>query len=358
MLRGLIAPRATAFVCAGFLGSLSAPALAQEHDSAAAQALFDQARELIRQGHIAEACPKLQESNRLDPGIGTQFHLADCYEQSGRVASAWATFLDVVSQARATNQLDREKVARQRADKLEPRLPRLLVNVPEGSKTGGLEIRRNGTLVGSAQWGTAMPIDPGDVELSASAPGKQTLRQTLRLEEGKIQSYSLPLLANAPEAVAPTPVPVVAPPPPPTSAAAPPTSTPAPAPPRDSGSSSGHGNTTLVLGLAGVGVVGLGVGSVFAIIAKNKDSESKTHCASNNPNSCSEAGVEQRNQAIRSGNVGTVAFIAGGAFLAGAGIVWLLSGHSTEEHARARSGVWASADVSTNRGAVYLEGSF
>src|SRR4051812_42817536 len=113
---------------------LSGAAAAQDRDPAAAQALFDAARELTRQGKFAEACPKFQESNRLDPGLGTRFHLADCYEQSGRVASAWATFLEVASIARSSNQAEREKVATQRAEKLQARLPRLVINVPEASK--------------------------------------------------------------------------------------------------------------------------------------------------------------------------------------------------------------------------------
>src|SRR5215204_2648434 len=110
-LSRVVASRALLLTCAASLWLLPATAGAQERDPAAAQALFDQAKELIRQRKFAEACPKLQESNRLDPGIGTQFHLADCYEQSGRVASAWAAFLDVASQARAASQLDREKAA-------------------------------------------------------------------------------------------------------------------------------------------------------------------------------------------------------------------------------------------------------
>src|SRR5262245_36723730 len=58
----------------------------------AAQALFDQGRALVTLGRFAEACPKLAESLRLDPGIGTMLWLADCYENVGRSASAWATF--------------------------------------------------------------------------------------------------------------------------------------------------------------------------------------------------------------------------------------------------------------------------
>jgi len=165
-------------------------AQAQERDPAAAQALFDQAKGLMQQKRFAEACPKLQESNRLDPGIGTQFHLADCYEQSGRVASAWAAFLEVVSQARAAGQSDREKAAQKRADNLQARLPKLVVEIPEASKVPGLEIRRNGAAVGAAQWGTPVPVDPGEVELTATAPGKRAFKQTLRLEEGKSASYS------------------------------------------------------------------------------------------------------------------------------------------------------------------------
>src|SRR3954467_7016553 len=61
-------------------------------DKAAAQSLFDQGRSLMTKGQYAQACPKLAESQRLDPGLGTQFNLADCYEHLGQTASAWAGF--------------------------------------------------------------------------------------------------------------------------------------------------------------------------------------------------------------------------------------------------------------------------
>ncbi len=137
----------------------------------AAQALFDQARQLMKAGRHAEACPKLAESNRLDPGIGTQFHLADCYEQSGKVASAWAAFLEVASLAHSSGQADRERVAQKRAAKLEPRLPRLEISVSDAHRVAGLEIRRDGVLMGPAQWGTPLPIDPGEHELVARGAG-------------------------------------------------------------------------------------------------------------------------------------------------------------------------------------------
>ena len=107
-----------AFACAtlsvsGYEGSARADASLA--DKAAAQSLFDEGRKLMSAGKYADACPKLAESQKLDPGVGTQFHLADCYEKLGQTASAWAGFLEAASAAKSMGQADREKVARERA---------------------------------------------------------------------------------------------------------------------------------------------------------------------------------------------------------------------------------------------------
>ena len=66
----------------------SAPARADQ--VADAEALFDAARDLAKSGHYAEACPKFEASLELDEQLGTLVNLADCYENLGRVATAWA----------------------------------------------------------------------------------------------------------------------------------------------------------------------------------------------------------------------------------------------------------------------------
>src|SRR5687767_11843809 len=70
---------------------LPAAASAQppQGDAAASEALFREGRRLMKAGDYEGACPKLEESLRLDPALGTLFNLASCEEQLGRWATAW-----------------------------------------------------------------------------------------------------------------------------------------------------------------------------------------------------------------------------------------------------------------------------
>src|SRR5262245_58809354 len=73
------------------------PAAAQQvspQQRAAAQALFQAARASMDKKDYVTACPKLEEVTRILPdGVGGQFTLAQCYEESGRLASAWRAYL-------------------------------------------------------------------------------------------------------------------------------------------------------------------------------------------------------------------------------------------------------------------------
>src|SRR6185503_9463067 len=140
-------------------------------NSATAQSLYDDGRRLLQQGRAGEACPKLEASQKLDPAPGTQFHLADCYEKIGRTASAWALFLEVAAQARSRIRAEQEKIARERASALEPKLSKLTFEVAAGARVPGLRVTRNGTEIDAALFGTPISVDPGPQRIVAEAPG-------------------------------------------------------------------------------------------------------------------------------------------------------------------------------------------
>lgn len=152
---------------------LSGVAFAQSSEVTAAQALFDEAKRLMANGNLAEACPKLEESQKLDPALGTVLNLADCYERDGRLASAWSHFVEAEGIARGGGHLDAESVARDRASRLAAVLSNVVIEVEPEASTPGLEITRDGVVVGPAQWGVPIPADRGVHVVKATAPGKK-----------------------------------------------------------------------------------------------------------------------------------------------------------------------------------------
>lgn len=324
---------------------------AEPRDPAGAQALFDEARGLERAQRYDEACAKLAESQRLDPGIGTQFHLADCYEHQGKVASAWAVFLEVASLARASGQTDREKVAMQRAARLEPRLPKLEIDVPASSRIAELTVSRDGVAIGPAMWDSAVPVDPGEHAITATAPGRRSFTQSVHAEEGRMLPVTIPLLEPERGAPAPKPAPKPEPRPEPraqSAARAAPASV-----ERASESSQAHRNPWLI-GLGAAGVVGLGAGTVLGVLARSKYDHSKDYCAANDENRCNAHGVELRDDAFTLAHASTAAFIFGGAALGAAGVLWLTTSGPPPQRGRANP----TLNAGIAAGTIWASGRF
>jgi hypothetical protein len=306
---------------------------------AAAQGLYDEARKLMSAGQYAAACPKLEESQRLDKSLSTEFHLADCYDHTGRPASAWALFLQVATEAKAAGRADGERVARQRASELAPKVSHLTVSVPPNVQLDGLEVRRDKEVLGQGQWGSAVPVDPGKHVIAASAPGHADWTTTVEIAEGKSAVAEVPALV------------VVAAPPP--SASATPES--GPAEPQGGGSPapSGGASTRRTIGLvvAGAGVVALGVGAYFGVDALSKNSDSNGQGCSGN--ACRQPGYDLRNQARTSGDIATVLLGAGAAAAVGGAVLWLTAG--TQHGSGGRD---PRMRVVLGPGALRLEGEF
>ncbi|HTJ43298.1 MAG TPA: hypothetical protein VL463_14435 [Kofleriaceae bacterium] len=212
---------------------------------AAAQAAFEKAKQLMGAGSIEEACAAFDESERLDPQLGTQYNLALCYEKQGKLTSAWINFSEVA--AKDTKGGRRDDSAK-RAKALEPRLSRVVITIV--AVVPGERVHL-GTLDVHALAGSAQPIDEGSYDVVAGAIGYVEWRGHVDVKgEGTTVAVEVPALEKVDVIEAP-------PPPPP---------------------ASGHGRRVGGVALAGAGVVAIGVGLYFGKQVMDLQSDAETAC--------------------------------------------------------------------------------
>jgi hypothetical protein len=296
-------------ICAA--ASRQAYAQATDTDRSLAQSLFDQGKRLMDAGKFADACPKLEESERLDPAGGTLLNLALCHEHEEKVATAWTDFKAALGAARRDGRQDRIDAAEQHITALEPKLPWLTITVTDAAP--GQELKLDGALIGQAAWGTAVSIDPGNHELSASAPGRKQWTSNVTLAISARESMNVPALAIAPEQAAFTPVaaqPIVPARP----------AVPAPEPqPRHAPAALGYQTTGWLIG--GAGVVATGVGVYFGVRTFSKKKQSDALCPTDL--TCTPQGAALNDEAHSSAWISDVAIGVGLAAI-GAGVYLLL----------------------------------
>jgi hypothetical protein len=274
--------------------------------TAESQALFDEGMGLAAAGKYGEACPKLEASMKIEPEIGTRFYLGDCYEHIGKLASAYALFRDVEESAKKK---DQKEAAHARAKTLEPRLVRVVVDVPDNvRKIPGLVVQRGDVTLSIGQLGTAVPIDPGTVAISATAPGKKRWEMSLAAtKEGATLTVQAPMLEDA------------------TSGST--------SPPLTVSNTATPWSAQRIAGVtvAGFGLVATGIGSALGAVAigKKNASDKDGHCDASVV--CDDAGLALRGEGRAAGDASTGLFIAGGTLLAGGVVLFLTAPRSQDK---------------------------
>ncbi|MBX3213267.1 MAG: hypothetical protein KF850_14625 [Labilithrix sp.] len=305
------ASRVAWLTCAAWL-ALAGPARADKMTDA--EELFRRAKTLMADKKDAQACPLLEESQKLDPQMGTLLNLAICHENVGKTASAWGEFRAVEQQARAANREDRVKLARERAAKLEPRLMRIRIVVPPDAKVDGLVVKVDGEPKGEALW-SGVAVDPGTRTIEASAPGKQPKTVTVRVSDaGAVVPVTLPPLED--EVVAAPRV----------------VSDPDADRARDDEYAANQSRKSTGIVVGGIGVATMAVGGVFGVLAILNDGDAAKVC----PAPCvagsdaARAADETTDRALLFANVANVALPVG-FVVAAIGAYMALSAGPTEK---------------------------
>jgi serine/threonine-protein kinase len=324
----------------------SGPAVAQQR--AAAEKLFSEAAELMDAGEFEAACPKLEESQRLDPAGGTVLLLAHCYENSGRTASAWEQFKSAISWAQRDGRPEREELAREHADNLEAKLSRLALDVPpDVEKLPGLQISVDGAEFGRALWSTPLPLDPGPHVVTATADGHTQVQLDVSLgKNGDLKVVTIPMLERGGgAAAAPTPV-----------AETPATQSPEADRPAAAPGDSGDTQRLVAYVVGGVGIVSVGGGALFGIMALNKRSDAEKLCPTS-PCAEAAAGVEANDTAYTFANLSNVG-IGVGVVALGVATYLLLTAPDKPQTARFDPGFRVDPLVSKQGGGLSVGGTF
>jgi hypothetical protein len=319
--------------------SWARPSSAQNaNDKAAAEALFDQGKALMAAGNYAAACPKFSESLHLDEGVGTSLWLAECFQRSGKIASAWAQFREAAATAVKSGD-PREKVAREHAVVLEPMLPKLVIVVPKDVAASQLKIVRDGEEVGPGLWGTAVPIDAGDHTIVASADRKKPFTTVAHIgQSARTETVAIPVLEDDPYA----PV------------------DPVTGLPRPEGPPITERDPRLRLigvAVAGVGIAGLALGTVFGVEAMTNLNESNSVCTPGPRgvyNCSTTTGVTERSTAQSDATGSTIGFAVGGALVVGGGLLYFFAPKVTH---KARSAM-VLPEIAPGRGGLSVVGDW
>ncbi|MCC6559034.1 MAG: tetratricopeptide repeat protein [Polyangiaceae bacterium] len=254
----MIAVALTAAAIAAPAGAQPKPGGAPRTDPIAAEALWKEGRALRAAGKLREACPKFEESYRLDPALGALLNLASCHELLGRTATAWSEYREAEDLAVRAGDEKRRKFAAQRAAAIEEKVPRLVITAIDPPP--GLVVLRDGVELGAATLGAAIPIDPGEHVITARAPGFEAWTVKYEASTGARGTIEVPRLAPLPA-------------PPPAAASAPAAS----APP-DRAAAPGARLPVLAIVAGGVGLAGIGVGAVFGVLTGNQASAARDEC--------------------------------------------------------------------------------
>lgn len=290
--------------------ALAVPAAPAAADAKSAEKAFRKGKKLQGQKKYAEACAAFEDSFREDPAIGAQLNVARCFEEWGKLATAYEAYQEAHKLARATKD-ERAPQIRELLDRFDKKVPIVIVSLPKGRLApAGLVVTLDGNELPEEQLGQPLRLDPGEHVLVTRA--EEGAPQTTKIEAviGKRLPVELPIDALAP-AVADSP------------------SEPSPEHAdkpaevvvrREATAPAGRGQRIAALSIGGAGLVGLGVATYLALDARSDyDSAFDAGCVAETKQ-CDEAALATTSDARSQANIAT---LVGGVALAAvaAGVV-------------------------------------
>ena len=294
-----------------------------------ADQLFKKGKKLLAEKKYAEACTAFEQSDKLDPGIGAKLNVARCYQEWGKLATAWRWYTDAEHMAAASHD-DRADKIHAIVAALDPDVPRLTVNLPPGAATDHLVVKLDGLALELAALGLERRVDPGAHEVEAFVDGARRSR-TVPLERGGSAEITLEVPVRPRQRVSPG------------------------APEADAAPV--RTRRLVGLGTSGAGVVAIGIAGIVTLRARGDYKHAlDVHC-NGRTDMCDEIGQAAAHSARRRANISTGVTIAGLGAIAG-GVYLYLTANRAASAASSEHALYLAPVASGDGTGVVLGGAF
>jgi hypothetical protein len=328
-------------------------------DRASARALGTAGVQLADAGDCAAAIPKFEAAEKLFHAPTTLERLGECQIKVGHLIAGTENLNRVVHEPLPPNAPPPFVAAQAAASQLlaaaTPRIAKLRVHV-DGAPADQVAVTIDGASMPSALLDGDRPTDPGEHEVTATAPGFTRATTRVRLADGAQQGVSLTLQvdpnARAGTATNAPPVASQAETAPAASSSLPPQPGTPGAPQAPAGESHGSSATPGIIVLS-VGVAGIAVGSIFGGLALGTKSKLDGACLGKMCPSASQSDIDSLSTQAWVSNIGLGLGLVG----AVVGIVMIATSHGGGPEKQATT---AGAHLSpwVGPGAAGLGGTF
>jgi hypothetical protein len=297
-------------VMAGLVG-VGWPRAASADTGAAAESLFLDGRRLMAAARYAEACQRFEDSERLDPAVGTLLNLGRCYALTQRTASAWTVYREAAALASVANQREREQAALAAAAALEPKLAKLLLKHERPQP--GLSIELDGHSAPESLFSVATPVDPAEHEVVVSRNSKVLWKSKVQAVAGQLVEVVIPRFALEPTT--------------PAGGTQPNESSqlqPSMQPRSDRVAGLSGVRRTAVIGLVATSALALAYAAFEGLRARNAYQDSERGC--DQAGRCNAAALARRELAFDRAHRADISSVVAGSAALGAGVIWLTVG--------------------------------
>jgi tetratricopeptide (TPR) repeat protein len=271
-----------------------------------AEQLFKKGQRLLAEKRYAEACSAFEDSDRIDPEIGAKLNVARCYQEWGKLATAWRWYTDAEQMASKVGDKRTPKIHALIED-LDRDVPRLTLVLPPDAVTDHLVVQLDGVPLALGSLGDALRVDPGQHEVTIVIEGRSRPRTVpvQRRDRARLaldvptRSRTRRTAASEAEAVA----------------------------------DPGRTRRLIGFGAAGAGGVAVGIAGIATLRARS-DYEHALHGHCNGaPDMCDATGLSATHSARHRANIATVVTLLGTAAVAGGLYLYFTTPERPERHA-------------------------